>query len=220
MTGPWSKPQLARGFENRGNINGRDPYSWNCATSNVSPFWLSNGSLVALARHDACWTGEAPFEHIEHLGAWRADSVDGVWEPILSEPIFGIGNGSLGNCSDRTDCPRGEDPFLWHDNRGWHVLFHDQNLWGRSRGGYGWSTDMISWTLETAPELNGSAWNENIVFRNGTSQPTARRQKPSLIFANPGSSVPTHLINGADFWSTDGSHWGDGFTVIQQLNAE
>ena len=165
----------------------------------------------------------------EHIGLWRADEGwDGLWTLVSDEPLFGWGDGGPGNCSDSNRCPSHEDPHLWWDHRGAHLLTHDQNnhrihSW---RGAYGWSVDGLSWTLETGPlASNLSAWPRAIDWTNGSARGLARRQRPSLIRDSKTGAI-THLLNGADFEAhpspgnpgfCQGCHWGSGFTLIQPV---
>jgi len=225
--GPWTEPQFATGMENsleRGRER-RDPFVWSCASGNPSPAFHPNGTLYAAMRQNPCWKG---FQTREHIGLWRADDGwDGTWTLVTSSPLFGWGGGSERNCSDRNACPSHEDPHLWIDDRGFHLLTHDQSnpKIHSTRGGYGWSDDGLRWTLETPTVGNTSAWDMELFFSNGTQASLARRQRPSFI-RDARSGAPTHLITGADFSShmpkgpgvCEGCHWGQGFTLIQELN--
>jgi hypothetical protein len=51
---------------------------------------------------------------------------DGTWTCLSQEPLYGWGNGggSERNCSDANLCPSHEDPHLWWDEKGAHLLTH------------------------------------------------------------------------------------------------
>jgi len=225
IKGPWSKPQLVKGMINKpGRVGG---YDWNCASGNPSPAFHSNGTLYAAMRHNPCWKG---FETREHIGIWRADhGWNEEWTCLTPEPVFGWGGGSQENCTDENLCPSHEDPHLWWDEQGAHLLTHDQNNvhTHQLRGAYGWSKNALNWNLETFPlQSNVSAWDMDLKWTNGTSKTMARRQRPSFIY-DPTSGKPTHLINGADFYPhpgpegvkdwCEGCHWGSGVTLIQSF---
>ena len=154
--GPWSTPRLARGMENQPTEGGATGghgggYSWSCASGNPSPAFHPNGTLFAAMRQNPCWKG---FSTREHIGLWRADNGwDGAWTLVNPDaPLYGWGGGSERDCTDENGCPSHEDPHLWWDEEGGgHLLTHDQNNHAihSTRGAYGWSSDGLSWTLET-----------------------------------------------------------------------
>ena len=177
-------------------------------------------------RHDPCWRGH---QTREHIGLWRVDDGwDGLWRPVDNEPLFGWGGGGPENCTDKTGCPSLEDPHLWWDKRGAHILMHYQNspVVHKTRGAYGWSLDGLQWHLETMPLIsNTSAWSMHVQWTNGSASSLGRRQRASFI-RDPETNLPTHLLNGADFNShtipgdpslCEGCHWGTGVSLIQPL---
>jgi hypothetical protein len=226
IQGPWSTPQMVQGMINQPSERGVNGYDWNCASGNPSPAFHPNGTLYAAMRHNPCWRG---FTTGEHIGIWRADNGwDGEWTCITDEPVFGWGGGSVEDCSDELECPGHEDPHLWWDERGAHLMTHQKNNKdiNKLRGAYGWSNDGIEWKYATGPLLsNNSLWDMDFLWTNGTITTMARRQRPSFIH-DPVTGKPTYLINGADFTShpaptpgpwCEGCHWGTGVTLIQPL---
>jgi hypothetical protein len=225
-SGPWTPPILVRGMENGAyKQQAKDPYSWSCASGNPSPAFHPNGTLFAAMRMNPCFKG---YSTREHIGLWRADQGwDGEWTLVSQEPLFGWGGGSERNCSDANACPSHEDPHLWIDDRGFHLLTHDQNnhTIHQVRGAYGWSVDGHTWVLETSTSGGESAWDMGIIWSNGSASSLARRQRVSLI-RNAKTGRPTHVINGADMavhmkpgpGVCEGCHWGQGFTLVQPLS--
>lgn len=180
--GPWTTPVEVRGMQNNASRLGKatDPYHWACASGNPSPAYHPNGTLFAAMRHNPCWKGTKTREHI---GLWKAaDGPFGNWTRVNAEPLYGWGHGggSAIDCTDTNGCPSHEDPHLWIDSRGFHLLTHDQGnheIHSR-RGAYGWSVDGHTWVLETPLERqdghglsNSSAWPMNLKWTNGTSSP-------------------------------------------------
>ena len=226
IQGPWSKPQMVKGMVNQPQLRGVSGYDWNCASGNPSPAFHPNGTLYAAMRHNPCWKG---FQTREHIGIWRADNGwDGEWTSITNQPIFGWGGGSVKECTDDVKCPSHEDPHLWWDERGAHLMTHHQNNQAihELRGAYGWSKDGFNWNYATGPLLsNSSLWDMDFKWTNGTTRKMVRRQRPSFV-RDPTTGKITHLINGADFdahpsptpgfWC-EGCHWGSGVTLIQPL---
>jgi hypothetical protein len=131
-----------------------------------------------------------------------------------------------------------EDPFLWHDTRGFHLLMHSM-YWPQGTdwwtllhaGAYAFSADGAEWTFvgptfhkaeDTKPDgpLTPSApWSGYVEWTNGTRTLMMVRQKPSLIFDSAGRA--THLINGVDYESppgqTTGCYWRKAWTLFQPL---
>jgi len=145
--GPWTTPQMVRGMENRVDggvlVAGRgrvpkDPCSWRCASGNPGPPFHPNGTVFAAMRSNACLPECATKEHI---ALWRADNGwDGEWTLVSDEPVFGWGNATARTCTKSgDDCLKLEDPYLWIDERGWHMLAHYQNNEDlhKARGSYG-----------------------------------------------------------------------------------
>ena len=227
IQGPWSPPQMVKGMINQPELRGVSGYDWNCASGNPSPAFHPNGTLYAAIRHNPCW--ENSFKCGEHIGIWRADDGwDEEWTSLTDEPVFGWGNGSLEDCTDGNQCPSHEDPHLWWDERGAHLMTHHQNNRNihQLRGAYGWSKDGLEWNYATGPLVSESSlWDMDFKWSNGTTTSMVRRQRPSFI-RDPTTGKPTHLINGADFWAhesptvgpwCEGCHWGSGVTLIQPL---
>jgi hypothetical protein len=210
---------------------------------------LGSGGTLTCSIKTHCFVFCSPPQSFLHDGVKkilccnRADGGwDGQWTLVNHDsPLYGWGEGSEQDCTDDNGCPSHEDPHLWWDSEGGaHLLTHDQNnhVIHSTRGAYGWSSDGLSWILETPMFKdavhtyssdgrvlsNASAWPMVVAFDNQTVRSLARRQRPSLI-TDPDSGVVTHVIQGSDFshhtgtgpsWC-DGCHWGSGFTLIQPL---
>lgn len=188
VAGPWTEPRQVLGMENKLNktvrIAGRgtvvkEPCAWYCSNGNPGPAYHPNGTLYAIMRSDTC---DQSCQQGEHLSLWRADDgPGGEWTLVSLEPLFGWGNASSTTCNESINynrCYHNEDPHLWIDERGWHVLSHNQNSKAfDQRGGYGWSLDGLKWTFETMPlaDPNVSAWSIDVQLANGTVLPTGRR---------------------------------------------
>jgi hypothetical protein len=134
-----------------------------------------------------------------------------------------------------------EDPFLWRDERGFHLLMHSMyypqgtNWYALLHAGsYAFSANGEDWTFvgpkfvaEDWTELDGpltpsEPWSGHVEWTNGSSTLAIVRQKPSLIFDAKGRA--THLVNGVDFESepqeTTGCYWRKAWTLIQPLGQE
>ena len=187
------------------------------------------GTLFAAIRHMPCWRNKSRIITWEQIGLWRADNGwDGEWIPVSDQLIYGWGEGGEGHCFDSENCPRHEDPHLWWDERGAHLLTHFQNNWDISlkRGGYGWSLDGHNWVLEIVPvQSNASVLSMDVRWTIGSVSSIRRRQRPFFI-QDVDTGKPTHLLNGADFGThslpgiCEGCHWGTALTLIQPINTK
>lgn len=88
--------------------------TWDCDTTNPSPYPLSNGSVVLAYRGCPFQCGGAELINIAF-----SEKLEGPYKRIQSPPLFNDGN---------------EDPFIWQDGRGnWHLLMHSLE----ANGGFG-----------------------------------------------------------------------------------
>lgn len=191
---------------------------------NPSATVLPDGRIVLAYR---VWVNNQEF-----VTTATADSWEGPYVP-RGAPLFPANSSS--NAYAAT-----EDPFLWHDSRGFHLLMHSlywteaANWWTMLHAGaYAFSTDGEDWTFvgpsyvaEDATEPDGpftpsEPWSGHVEWINGTSTLMMIRQKPSLIFNAQGH--PTHLLNGVDYESeplpTTGCYWRKAWTLIQPLGS-
>lgn len=193
---------------------------------NPSAAVLPNGRVLLAYR---VWV-----DNQEFVTTASADSWEGPYKP-RGTPLFG--NASW---TDPDAYYTSEDPFLWYDNRGFHLLMHSM-YWPQNTnwytllhsGAYGFSTDGEDWTFvgpkfvaEDVREPDGpltpsEPWSGYVEWTNGSSTLMMVRQKPSLIFDIEGRA--THLVNGVDFesapLSTTGCYWRRAWTLIQPLGS-
>ena len=142
----------------------------------------------------------------EHIGMAIAQHWKGPYIRYAKEPIFGWN-------------VRNEDPFLWRNHRGFHLLTHAQigkNV--SSKGGYGFSKDGLNWNYVNNFGNYTSVWPGYIEWNDGSKTYLNRRQKPSLMFDE--NRVPLYLINGVDIGNVSkGSTWGTAWTLLQPINS-
>merc|ERR1711974_381870 len=82
-----------------------------------------------------------------------------------------------------------EDPFLWHNARGWHIIYHGMCPSGIMQAHYAFSSDAVHWTESTSETYSYTA-----EYTDGSSQFFARTERPHLIFSEGGNL--THILNG------------------------
>ena len=169
---------------------------WDCWCQNPTSYIYPNGTTILIFRGNQC----KPYHGKNHIGIAIASHWKGPYKKLLKDPIFGY-NGF------------NEDPYLWRNKRGFHLLIHAQNNTGENkttRGGYAYSVDGISWIL-----TNDDPWLPYILWYDGTNNTLARRQKPGLVFDD--NMNPIYLINGVDLNATDGSMWQTGWTLMNPI---
>eukprot|EP00656_Telonema_subtile_P009689 TRINITY_DN14573_c0_g3_i2.p1 TRINITY_DN14573_c0_g3~~TRINITY_DN14573_c0_g3_i2.p1 ORF type:complete len:142 (+),score=18.86 TRINITY_DN14573_c0_g3_i2:374-799(+) len=84
----------------------------------------------------------------------------------------------------------GEDPFLWQDSRGWHLVWHGMCPTGVFQAHYGFSEDAVHWTVSPR-----QAYTYDVKFVDGSSVVFARVERPQLVFVDNQTS-PAYLMNG------------------------
>lgn len=82
-----------------------------CAHTNPSPFFFPNGTVVMAFNAGFC-NG-----HLETIGLATAPHWSGPWTLLSNDTILKNTDGSPHRC---------EDPSVWYDERGWHLLVHNQ----------------------------------------------------------------------------------------------
>lgn len=125
-------------------------------TSNPSPWINEDGSVVMLFKSRS-YKEDFPFQTSMKIGVAIAPSIEGPFEVVGDEPIFGIDK--MGEI---------EDPFLWKDETGYHMLAKDQRgtiTGNRHSGILAHSTDGINWVLDKEP----LAYTKEITWTDGNT---------------------------------------------------
>ena len=166
LEGPWAFAAI--------NITNQSASALlDCAHTNPSPWLFANGSILMAINAGFC------HGHLETIGLLTAPSWRGPWTWFETEPILHDADGSIHHC---------EDPLLWFDERGAHLMVHNQEGGGIAR--YAHSVDGHSpWVLHPAP----GPYDGDVHWDDGTSE-SYDVERPQLIFEN---GVATYLTNGA-----------------------
>ena len=93
---------------------------------------------------------------------------------------------------------RAEDPWLFKNELGYHIVFHQYNQSDTVTGGHLFSPDARSWSACTE-----AAWDVSMRYANGTSKRVDHRERPTLLTAEDGT--PEWLITGVEVGSKSGS---------------
>ena len=111
-------------------------------TSNPAP-WINEDGSVLMMFKSRRYKEDYPFHSTMMIGVARAPSISEPFEVLVDEPIFGIDK--IGEV---------EDPFLWKDETGYHMLAKDQRgtiTGNRHAGILAHSKDGINWVLDEEP---------------------------------------------------------------------
>lgn len=136
-------------------------------TSNPSPVIRKDGSVLMIFKGRA-HTENGRYSNMA-LGIASAPSIEGPYtvqndkKPILQGEA--------------------EDPFLWEDERGFHIIFKDHvaKFTGEKGGGVmAHSQDGIHWALDKDPK----AYSKTIEWRNGQVEALGQVERPFLLLKN------------------------------------
>eukprot|EP01084_Bolivina_argentea_P113846 202811_1 len=180
---------------------------WDCYVQNPTAYIYPNLTVILIYRGTECETYYGPNTSREHIGIAIAKHWKGPYIRYSKEPVFGWDIHS-------------EDPFIWRNKRGFHLLMHGRNNKNgtdkRVEGAYAYSINGLDWIYQKG-NINTSPWPNYIEWENGTKTIFSRRQKPSLIFDE--NNNPKYIINGVDIGSEgDGQIWATAWTLIQEIN--
>ena len=173
---------------------------------NPTAYIYPNLTVILIFRGKQCVKLNGTANTAEHIGMAIAQHWKGPYMRYATEPIFGWN-------------VRNEDPFLWRNQRGFHLLTHAQI--GRNtswKGGYGYSQDGLNWNYINNFGNYTSVWPNYVEWNNGSKTVLYRRQKPSLIFDQ--NNTPKYLINGVDIGDLGNSaQWETAWTLMQPINS-
>ena len=158
---------------------------FDCAHTNPSPYIYPNGSLAMAINAGFCHS------QLETIGILQAPAWDGPYTLRTTEGIFQDGAHSS------------EDPFLWVDRRGWHMLAHN---FGSSISLYASSLDGVSWSI--SPD---APYTTAVPQTGGLPDLSCNVQRPQLVFHADGS--PRAIVNGAQCDATGSQQ----FTMIRNI---
>lgn len=140
--------------------------------NNPAPWVHPNGTIYCLCKN----------------AVHRADEISGPWTVISTLSHSGGPQGTY------------EDPFLYTDARGWHLLYHVYNTTEHPPHGHECADSTVS---AHAFSLDGYEWHMSplspygtqVELSNGTTVTIATRERPKMWFNAKGEK--THLFNGA-----------------------
>lgn len=146
--------------------------------SNPSPIIQEDGSVMMIFK------GRSHTENGKYsgmsLGIAYAPTIEGPYTVLNNEqPIFQVdGRGEA------------EDPFLWKDAKGYHVIFKDHvaKYTGERGGGVmAHSPDGVNWTVDKDPK----AYSKTIEWEDGEVAMQGQLERPFILFEK---GKPTHIF--------------------------
>ena len=179
LDGPWTVQPLKIADQ----FNSDEVY---CAHTNPSPVFHADGSVTLAFNAGFC------HNHLETIGVARAASWQGPYTLLAQNAVLRNPDGSPHKC---------EDPHLWNDTRGWHLLTHNQQG-PQGVSSYGYSLDGKNWTLSPT-----SPYGCTIEYSDGSSaEASGCGNRPQLVFSDSpqAGGKPLWLVNGAQAAKPDG----------------
>jgi hypothetical protein len=154
-------------------------------TSNPAP-WIEKDGSVVLVFKGRAYKDKYPFHGPMSIGVARAPSYAGPYTVVSEEPIFSVDH--VGEV---------EDPYIWRDADGYHMLAKDQRggITGEKHGGLlAHSADAIHWQVDKSPR----AYSRTLKWTDGTEQTMGQLERAFPMLEN---GVLTHVF----FAAMDGS---------------
>lgn len=148
-------------------------------TSNAAP-WINEDGSVTMIFKSRAHNDKFPFHSDMKIGVATAPHFKGPYAVVNEKPIFGEG-----------DMPEVEDPTLWKDKDGYHVLAKDQLGEITGHVGHGilaHSDDGVSWKLDKTPY----AYTKSINWDDGTTSEMGQLERVSVLLDE--NQKVTHLF--------------------------
>lgn len=150
-------------------------------TSNPAP-WIDEDGKVTLLFKSRQYNEEFPYHSSMKIGLATADNFEGPYTVTVNEPVFSIDK--MGEI---------EDPYLWKDNTGFHMIAKDMRgtLTDHHHAGIlAHSVDAQHWELDEQP----LAYPRTITWDNDTTVLMGQLERP---FALIEEGTITHLFFAA-----------------------
>ncbi|WP_206672771.1 glycoside hydrolase family protein [Algibacter lectus] len=147
-------------------------------TSNPSPLIKEDGSVVLLFKGRS-YKEDGVSQSDMSIGVATAPSFDGDYTVIGDEPLFSMER--FGEV---------EDPHLWSDDAGYHMIAKDQRgliTGGKGDGLVAHSENGIDWIIDENPR----AYTKTVKWNNGTTIKQGQLERPFVFVEN---GKPTHIF--------------------------
>lgn len=147
-------------------------------TSNPAP-WINEDGSVVLIFKSRKYNENFPYHSSMNIGLATAPHFEGPYHVAVNEPIFGVDK--VGEI---------EDPFLWKDDDGFHLIAKDQR--GKisnhlHSGILAHSPDAMHWKLDKSP----LAYTRKIKWSDGKEMEMGQLERPFILIQD---GILTHLF--------------------------
>ena len=183
--GPWER-------SNRPILEPRPDKFDNFFTSNPAPAIDKDGKVILVYKTRTYAKPPYPkyLQGKMSLGVAAADSYDDFYHALKDEPLLKNPEYEL------------EDPFIWNDEEGYHMIVKDMNgkICGEPMGGvYASSENGIDWDFQK----DFLVYSRKVLWSDGVVREMGNLERPFILFED---GKPTHLF----FAVSDGVD-GEGF---------
>ena len=147
-------------------------------TSNPSPLIKKDGSVVLLFKGRS-YKEDGIAQSDMSIGVATAPHFDGRYTVVSDEPLFSMEK--FGEV---------EDPHLWSDDKGYHMIAKDQRgllTGGKGDGLLAHSKDGINWVIDDKPK----AYTKTIQWNNGKIIKQGQLERPFVLVED---GEPTHIF--------------------------
>lgn len=165
-------------------------------TSNPAPWINEDGSVVLLFKSRK-YNKQFPYHSNMKIGVATAPSFKGPYAVAKNEPIFGEGS-----------MPELEDPTLWKDEHGYHVLAKDQRGEITGHIGHGilaHSPNGIEWELDKNPY----AYSKTVKWEDGSVKEMGQLERVSVLLDEKGkvSHIYFATMDGPGGFNNSAKSW-------------
>ncbi len=150
------------------------PAGWDKGTLvNPSPFVMESGEIY-MAYASSHPVGQTDAAN-SNIGIAYASDFTKPFKPLSQNPCFSMPD---------QEAYWFEDPFLWHDQAGFHLIMKDMmksKTQEQDAGVFAWSPDAVHWTWGDPPE----AYSRKVQIE-GLEEELGQVERPQLIFEGEG----------------------------------
>ena len=188
------------------NFRSGTKFIFSFLTSNPSPLIKEDGSVVLLFKGRS-YKEDGVSQSDMSIGVATAPSFDGDYTVIGDEPLFSMER--FGEV---------EDPHLWSDDAGYHMIAKDQRgliTGGKGDGLVAHSKNGIDWVIDENPK----AYTKTVKWNNGTTIKQGQLERPFVFVEN---GKPTHIffatMDGPGGFSNGTKTWNMVIPLKKQHN--
>lgn len=169
--GPWKRKDASI-------LDTKPDSYYSFLTSNPSP-WINEDGSVDLIFKSRYYKDKFPYHSQMNIGLAKAKNIEGPYQVVSKEPIF-----------SKEKFGVVEDPFIWRDKSGYHMIAKDHNGKLTSHlksGAFAHSKDAINWVLDEHP----LAYTKTIHWSDGKTIEMGQLERPFILMKD---GKATHLF--------------------------